>query len=127
MLKLIIGNRKVLDYCLRIDGDLLGVGDAESYRLADITAGTWMVKKDPTDSNDDAVIKISFDAVTPNDVFLPDTPDTGWVRIVINSSKTQNVEPGRYYFALQLEWGVENKQEFQIGDGQVELCQDIIR
>lgn len=127
MLKLIIGNRKVLDYCLRIDGDLLGSGDAQDYGLASITAGVWMVKRDPLDSNDDAVIKIPFDPVTPNDIFLLNTPSDGWVRIVINSSKTQNVEPGRYYFALQLEWGVENKQEFHIGDRQVELCQDIIR
>ena len=45
----------------------------------------------------------------------------------MNSAQAVDRAPGRYYFALQLEWGAENKQEFIFGDGMIELCQDVIR
>ena len=125
MLKLRIGNRRIYDYKLKIDGDPPGVGSSPS--LADITAGEWMIKRDPKDANDQALVRVFFDLYTPNDVFLLDTPEPGWVRIVVNSSKTVDVPPGKYYFALQLEWGIENKQEFVFSDGMIELCQDTIR
>lgn len=125
MLKLRIGNRRIYDYQLKIDGEAPGSGDAPP--LEDITAGIWVIKKNQTDSNDDAVVKILYDVLTPSDVFLLDTPEMGWVRIVINSSKTAGLTPGRYHFALQLEWGSENKQEFVFQDGQIELIQDTVR
>lgn len=127
MLKLRIGNRRFYDYKLKIDGDLLGTGAAQS--LDSITAGTWMLKAKPTDENDAAVVKVTYDVVTPANSpdFLLNTPDQGWVRVIVNSQKTMNVPVGRYYMALQLEWGEDNKQEFIFEDGMIELCQDVIR
>lgn len=125
MIKLVIGNRRIYDYRLKIDGETLGTGEAPA--LKDITAGLWVIKKKPTDSNDDAIVKIAYNTLVPNDVFLIDVPEPGWVRVVVNSSETTGKTPDRYHFALQLEWGTDNKQEFIFGDGVIELCQDIIR
>lgn len=129
MLKLLIGNRRIYDYELRIDGDLLGSGDAVDNALESITAGTWVVKEKPTDANEDALVRVTYDVMVPvnSPNFLLNTPDSGWVRVIVPSSGTSGVTPGRYYMALQLEWGSDNKQEFIFDDGMIELCQDIVR
>ena len=125
MLELKIGNRRVYDYKLTIDGDSLGTGVAGA--LGDVVEGHWMVKADPTDANEDSVIKISYNPAIPNANFQINTPDAGWVRITVPSSMTKNLSPQEGYFALQLSWGADNEQEWVIGDGMIRFCQDTIR
>ena len=121
MLELTRGNRARFKYRLKIDGE-------DVTNLADATRLVFAFKEDRDDADDDAFIFVTYikGDVPPSENIEIDTPDTGWVTVTLSSTNT-TIQPGEYFFALQVEWAADDKLEFKYGDGKIKVEPDVIR
>ena len=74
----------------------------------------FMVKKGKTDLNEDAIITKTLD-----DGITVDSPDEGKVKVQLTKDDL-NIEPGQYYFALEIIWG-DSRQEINIKENDLTL------
>lgn len=119
MIQRLRGNRTILKYQLKMDGSLVST-------LVDATRIVFAVKEDRDDVDSDSVIFLEWNTGDIETTIKRNDPEDGWVRVELNSS-TMSISPRKYYFALQVEWGSDNRQEFIYGDGILEIRPDVIR
>ena len=119
MISLRKGNKKILKFKLMVDHQLLD-------NLSSATKIVFAAKDKREDSNDDAPIYLEWLTGQINSAIAIDTPEEGWVTVTLSSSTT-DIPEGVYYFALQIEWFPDDKQEFIYGDGQMKVEPDVIR
>jgi len=79
--------------------------------LATAIAVKFMVKKAISDSDLEAFI-----SKTLGDGITIDLPATGYITVNLDSNDT-NINAGAYYFALQIEYAVNEKKEVNIKEG----------
>ena len=87
----------------------------------------FMIKNKKTDPDAQAVVSKSIGSGV-----TIDSPVTGSVTVVIDSPDTDGITPKTYYFALQINYTVNNIQEVYLTEGgkaldTITFSQDIIR
>lgn len=103
-------------------------GDSREYKLtftdskgAAIPITGWKVyftvKDNRRDSDDLAVIK--------KDITVHDDPENGKTKIIISPSDTNDLQPGIYYYDIQVKRGIENI--LTVLAGRLKIITDITR
>jgi hypothetical protein len=119
MIEVLRGNRVILRYQLYTDG----------VRIQDLAAATravFAMKTNQEDLDEDSVVYVEKGMTGTGSAIEIDTPDIGSVRVVLDAP-TMVIPAGRYHYALQVEWGSDNKLEFTYGDGIIQVNQDTVR
>jgi hypothetical protein len=119
MIELLRGNSIGLIFALKIDGGILDT-------LAQVSKAVFMAKLSKDYSNSDASINIvSLRGDTSPQIVL-DSPVEGSVTVNLKGSDV-DIDPDIYFFALQLEWDNGDVLEFSVGDGKIQIIQDVIQ
>ena len=57
-----------------------------------------------------------------------DTPSSGSLQITVNSTDTEDIDPGTYYHAVEIQYAADNRQEVDLSTTDVlKIIQDVIR
>lgn len=94
--------------------------------LDQLTKVVFAMKARLTDDDRDSTVWIEWNQGDPQDIVKINDPETGCISVLLDS-QTLAISPGKYYFALQVEWSPSNRLEFKYGDGIVLVEQDIVR
>jgi hypothetical protein len=83
---------------------------------------TWMVKRRPTDDDDDAILtKATGSGIT----LANQTTDTGEATIAIDDTDTDALAPGTFYWELQ---SVDSATKvYTLAGGRIRIAADLIR
>jgi hypothetical protein len=121
MLKIKKGNKAVLKISI-VDSD-----NATVTNLATASAIYYMIKENETDLNANAIL-----TKTVGSGIVVDSPSQGDLSITISPADTENLNPGTFYHAIQIEYSASDIQEINLkyygqDAEKIKIEQDIIR